>query len=397
VNAPDLAGSAPPRSLYAHFPFCWHRCHYCDFSVRRTSSPPVAEWLRAIGDDLDDWFACGGWQAPARLETIFVGGGTPSLLGPDGMARLRILLSRRFRWDDASIEWTAESNPASLDRALAERWRAAGVTRLSVGVQSFDDDVLRWLGRLHDSRMAREALSGAAAAGFASLNLDLIFGLPGGQPRRWRSEVAAAVESGVTHVSVYGLTAEPRTPLGRRVASGRVRMIDDAAYGQEYLAAADELQTAGFVHYEVSNFALPGHECRHNWHYWDGSSYLGVGPSAHSKLGATRIWNVWGWEAYRNGLRRGGSPREGFEVIGAGESRLERLWLALRTKDGLAGGDELTGEVQRAAGDLIDRWRGEGWLAVGPVLKATTTGWLRMDEMVAQLAARIDGRSNDGT
>lgn len=390
VTSPDLRDSRPPRSLYAHFPFCWHRCHYCDFSVKRSRHPPIEEWLEAIDADIEDWFTRTAWRGPVEIETLFVGGGTPSLLGPEGMSGLRELLSRRFRWSLQDIEWTAESNPASLDTGLAEAWLETGVNRLSVGVQSFDDGVLRWLGRLHDSAGARRSLAAVVRAGFTNINLDLIFGLPADLRRDWRSEIDIALEAGVTHVSAYGLTAEPRTPLGRRVAAGSVRMVGDEAYAREYLDAAEELERAGFVHYEVSNFALPGRECRHNWHYWDGSPYLGIGPSAHSFVDRTRVWNVYGWEAYRNRLRKGRSPREGFEVTGAGESRLERLWLAFRTKEGVRKADPLTGELMRVAGDLLDRWEVAGWLAGGAEgLRMTPSGWLRMDELVAALGARL--------
>jgi oxygen-independent coproporphyrinogen-3 oxidase len=359
---------------------------------------PVDEWLDCVAAELADWFTDGGWPTPVKLETVFVGGGTPSLLSGDGMPRLRDVLRQRCRWDASRLEWTAEANPASLTARLLASWREAGVTRLSLGVQSFDDGALAWLGRLHDESEARSALARARAAGFHDVNLDLIFGLPASVPRDWRSEVAAAVDAGVTHVSVYGLTAEPDTPLGRRVGQGRVRMPDEDRYESEYVAAAEELEQAGFVHYEVSNFARPGRECRHNWQYWDGSSYLGVGPSAHSHLGGTRLWNVYSWEAYRRALGEGRSPREGFETIGAGESRLERLWLAFRTNRGLPAEDPLNRFVRREAGGMLTAWRDAGWLTeTGGGLRLTRSGWLRMDAMVASLEARMESILTPGS
>lgn len=399
---PPVSGAAPPASLYLHFPFCVHRCHYCDFSVHRTSRAPVEEWLECIGIEVAQWFERVGWSRPVRLETVFVGGGTPSLIG-GGMSHLASLLDG---WFDRTteLEWTAESNPASLDVAVAGSWRRAGVNRLSVGIQSFDDRVLRWLGRLHDAAGARQALDAARAAGFEDVNADLIFGLPESVPRDWRAEVGRVLEAGVTHVSAYGLTAEPRTPLGRRVQTGEIRMVSEDRYAAEYLEAVEALGQAGFVHYEVSNFALPGRECRHNWHYWDGSPYLGLGPSAHGFVGGTRLWNVFRWEAYRRALADGQSALEGHEMLGAGESRLERLWLALRTNRGVAAGDPLLDRLVLSAADLLESWGDAGWVHRDEAgLRLTAEGWLRMDTLVAVLGGRMgqhesgeDPREGDG-
>ena len=357
--------------------------------------PPAAEWVDCIEREVDQWFRWTGWSRPIPLQTLFVGGGTPSLIG-DGMSRLRELLGGCFDLDSAAKEWTAESNPASLDEAIAGSWLAAGVNRLSVGVQSFDDDVLRWLGRLHDADGARRALAAARSAGYESLNADLIFGLPASIERDWSREVEAVLESGVTHVSTYGLTAEPRTPLGRRVRAGNVEMASGESYAREYLAAVEALKEAGFEHYEVSNFALPGHECLHNWHYWDGSAYLGLGPSAHSYLGGFRVWNVFRWAAYRGALADGGSALEGHESPGAGESRLERLWLAFRTSRGLAMDDPLAESVFAHAGELIETWQAAGWVdRDGAGVRFTAEGWLRLDELVAALEDRMPGAEGD--
>jgi len=389
VTTPPLQGAEPPGSLYLHFPFCVHRCHYCDFSVHRTGTPALEEWIECLGLELDGWFRRTGWDTPRRIETLFVGGGTPSLLGSE-MGRLADVLRNWFRWEPAAVEWTAESNPTSLSPAVAQAWREAGVNRLSVGVQSFDDVVLRWLGRRHDGPGARHALAVGRAGGFENINADLIFGLPESVPRHWRAEVESVLEAGVTHVSAYGLTAEPRTVLGRRVRAGVVRMVDGERYAQEYLCAVAALEEAGFVHYEVSSFALPGCECRHNWHYWDGSSYLGLGPSAHSRLGNVRLWNVFPWEAYRRAVKNGASPREDYEVTGAGERRLERLWLAFRTNRGLSSTDPLWQMAGALAGDLLEAWSQAGWLVrTGDAVRMSAPGWLRLDELVAALGARM--------
>jgi oxygen-independent coproporphyrinogen-3 oxidase len=387
----SLNGLPEPRSLYVHFPFCAHRCHYCDFSVSRVSDPPVAEWLAAVEADLRQWFKAARWRPRVGLETVFVGGGTPSLMGGRGMEGLAALLARWFEWEVPGVEWTAESNPNSLTREVCERWLASGVNRLSVGVQSFDDGALSWLGRLHNAEQAREALGQARAAGFENLNLDLIFGLPREVERNWRADLRSAIRLGTEHISAYGLTAEGGTALGRRVELGRVRMTDDDSYAEEYLSAVDLLAEAGYSHYEVSNFARPGRESRHNWHYWDGSPYLGVGPSAHSLLGGWRFWNVSRWDAYRRAASGGDPLRQGRERLEAGQERLERLWLALRTRQGLALDDRAWAE-RAASGDWIPReWLESGWLVqTGHRVTMTANGWLRLEGLVTTLAARLE-------
>jgi len=372
-----------PRSLYVHVPFCAKRCHYCDFSVTTSRHPPIVEYLDALRADLDDWFASREWQRRLELDTLFIGGGTPSLLGAEGMGELAELLAQRFAWNPATVEWTAEANPNSIPAGVCAAWREIGINRLSLGVQSFQDGPLAWLGRLHDAAGAAAAVERAREAGFDRVNVDLIFGLPADVPRDWGRDVARALELGVTHVSAYGLTAEPRTPLGRQVDLGRVRLPDDGRYGDEYLEVSRVLRDAGFEHYEVSNFARPGHASVHNWHYWDGSEYLGVGPSAHSYLGGERIWNVYRWDRYREAVGAGAPLREGSERPTPAQRRLERVWLGLRTDVGVRW-DEVDVEGREAR---LAAWRDEGWIAEdGEFLRLTPEGWLRLDPLAAEVA-----------
>ncbi|MGD8497023.1 MAG: radical SAM family heme chaperone HemW [Gemmatimonadales bacterium] len=387
-----MPDAGPPRSVYVHVPFCAKRCHYCDFSVARAATPPLDAYFDALARDLDAWFEEYGWAEPVRVETLFIGGGTPSLLGPDGMRRLAALLRTRFTWDPARVEWTAEANPNSLTDEVCAAWRELGVNRLSIGVQSFQDGPLAWLGRLHDAAEAASAVERAGAAGFERINVDLIFGLPDDVPRDWGSDVARALELGVTHVSAYGLTAEPRTPLGRLVDLGRVRMPGDRRYGDEYLEVAGVLARAGYEHYEVSNFARPGHASVHNWHYWDGSEYLGLGPSAHSYLCGERIWNVHRWDRYRRAAETRDTLREGRERPDSAARRLERIWLGLRTRAGVPWAE--VGPVGHEA--KLASWRDEGWIAPdGAALRLTPAGWLRLDPIAAEVAGWTDASIRD--
>ncbi len=375
--------TSAPRALYLHFPFCAHRCHYCDFSVKRASAPPIDVWLDRIETEIDWWFELGDWATPAPLETVFLGGGTPSLLGAVGLKALGERLQRRFVIDPNATEWTAEANPASFDADVGSAWREAGVTRLSLGVQALDDAVLQWLGRLHDRRTARSAIAAARAAGFDRFNVDLIFGLPDEVRRDFVRELEELLELDVPHVSLYGLTVEPRTPLAQWIRAGRIDSPSEERYSAEYRLLAARLRAAGYDHYEVSNFAKPGQQCRHNWFYWNRSPYLGVGPSAHGFLPPYRTWNVFRWDRYERALRENLGPVDGWERIGDEEASLEEIWLGLRTTEGVRR-PELGG---RAHHERVERWEREGWVEQrNDRWVATVEGWLRMDSLVAELA-----------
>ena len=387
ASGPTLMGAEPPRALYLHFPFCVHRCHYCDFSVKRSAAPPVAEWLELLDAELGWWFDRAGWARPIRLDTIFVGGGTPSLAGRDGPSGLAAVLAARFDLSDPGLEWTVEANPASLDEGVAAAWLEAGATRISIGVQALDDGALRWLGRLHDRRGAIDAIARARSAGFRSVSMDLLFGLPEDVPRDLAAEIETALAAGIDHASAYGLTIEPRTPLARRVELGHVRPPPGRRYEAEYRLVSDRLVSGGLAHYEVSSFARPGHECRHNWYYWNRSPYLGAGPSAHGFLPPFRIWNAFRWDRYRESVRSGSGPVEGWERLEAADDRLERLWLGLRTRKGVARAD-----APERIGRSLSVWTEAGWiLEERGILKATVDGWLRLDALVAEIDAMSEG------
>jgi oxygen-independent coproporphyrinogen III oxidase len=372
-----------PGSLYVHVPFCTRRCSYCDFAVQATRQPPVKAWLDAVAGELDLLARAAEWETPPVLDTIYVGGGTPSLLGADAMEELGRRLGRRLRWDDGGVEWTAEANPESCTPELAAGWRRAGINRISLGAQTFHEPALRWMGRLHGPDGPARAVATARAAGFQDVSLDLIFGLPGHLGRDWSDDLERALALEPQHVSLYGLTAEPRAPLGRWVAEGRVALADEDRYAEEYLRAHERLGEAGYEHYEVSNFGLPGFRSRHNQVYWTGAPYLALGPGAHAFDPPVRRWNLRDWDAYREAVSDGRLPEAGREVVTADETALERVWLGLRTSQGYP-----LAECEEPQRELARLWAQRGWSeSRDGSVRLTAEGWLLLDRLAVEFAA----------
>ena len=389
--------SAPPpriTNLYIHAPFCARRCCYCDFAVEVDRSPDSSGWLAAIGAELDALRASGEAPLAPSLDTLYVGGGTPSLLEPSVIAGLGGVVGPH-RLANPALEWTVEANPESFSERTAAVWAAAGVNRVSFGVQSFDPHALRWMGRLHSAADARLVVERARAAGVANLSVDLIFGLPDGVRRSWKDDVARALELEVPHISLYGLTVEKGTPLHRAIGEGRTRVSAGGRYRDEYLHATETLSRAGYRHYEVSNFALPGFASRHNRACWEGLPYLGLGNGAHSHHDGRRWWNERDWGAYAGGIMRSGRARVGEEVLTAEQSRLESLWLGLRTAEGLDE-ERLEAEVVRS---VLRRWESEGLaLRTGGRTRLTPRGWLLLDELTVELESTpANGGINSGS
>jgi oxygen-independent coproporphyrinogen-3 oxidase len=292
-------------------------------------------------------------------------------------------LHRFFVWDGAA-EVTIEANPEDVTAEAVSAWRRAGINRLSLGSQSFDNDVLQWMHRTHDAAGIRRAVEIARAEGITSLSLDLIFAMPRDVPRHWGADLEATLACGPDHVSLYGLTVEPHTPLGRWHARGEVAEADEERYAAEFLEAHATLAAAGFEHYEVSNFALAGRRARHNSAYWRGVPYLGLGPSAHGFDGHSRRWNTAAYAAWEAQLLEGRDPCEGQEELTAANQLAESVYLGLRTTDGLP----VDAEVAR----YVQPWVDAGWIetrSVGEITHAVCTpdGWLRLDALAADLTA----------
>lgn len=362
--------------LYLHVPFCTRRCSYCDFAIAVRREAPSEAYLGAVLAEWGLWQADPVWeQYPAEVRTIYFGGGTPSKLAPAAIERLlqRIASDRAVA---PGAEITLEANPEDVSLAAATAWRAAGVNRVSIGVQSFDPAVLSWMHRTHTADQVPRAVEALRCAGITDLSLDLIFGLPPALERDWARDLSQALGLGPAHLSLYGLTVEPQTPLGRWAGRGEVTPIPDDRYAAEFLLTHATLAAHGFEHYEVSNAARPGHRARHNSAYWRRSPFIGMGPSAHSGFGAERRWNLREWVAYQRALSSGQSPVEGRELLDLSAIELEELYLGLRTLDGLS--------PERLPLKLHQEWERSGWAVVtSDRVRLTPEGWLRLDALVA--------------
>ncbi|MGH2705350.1 MAG: radical SAM family heme chaperone HemW [Actinomycetota bacterium] len=371
-----------PRGVYVHVPFCIVRCGYCDFnaysSMEEVRGPYVEALLREIAAAAD-----GG-----RVDTIFVGGGTPTELAPALLGRILAGLRGAFAVAPGA-EITVEANPESVDASVFDTLLAAGVNRVSIGVQSLTPPVLAALGRVHSADRALEALRAALTAGFRHVNADLIFGTPGEGVEDWQRSLDGVLETGVDHLSAYALTVEEGTPLRSWVDSGRMRPPDEDDQADKYELAEDLLDASGLVRYEISNWSRPGSWCRHNVGYWAGADYLGFGAGAHSHRNGRRWWNL---RSPRSYAARSPSVEEGSEQLDPGKRAEDAAVLGLR----LAGGLDRAVFARAYGCDPLDRWGGalteltaEGLLEITPTrVRLAPRGFLLAGRVARAL---IDG------
>src|SRR6184192_3002358 len=361
--------------LYLHVPFCVRRCSYCDFAIAVRKRIPAREYVDAVLRELemvraaDPGAATEGPEGPKKsfrvprgaLETVYLGGGTPSLLPPDALATLVTSLLDAFGATSSrdAVEVTAEANPEDLTPELARVWRRAGVNRVSLGAQSFDDRVLTWMHRSHDATRIATAVRTLRDAGFDNISLDLIFALPAELKRDWERDLELALSLGPDHLSLYGLTVEERTPLARWISRGAIAPPEDDRYAEEYLLAHVRLAAYGYHFYEVSNACRDGLRSRHNSAYWSGRAYLGLGPAAHSFDGRVRRWNLPAWEAYRRAVAARRPVVEAEEVLTDEQRELESLYLALRTAAGMP-----LAALSRPLPPAAARWVERGWAEI---------------------------------
>jgi putative oxygen-independent coproporphyrinogen III oxidase len=381
VDLPDVQlSTGGPFGLYIHVPFCLTRCGYCDFNTYTPAElggvNPDA-WLRMLARELE--LAAAGLGAPA-LQTVFVGGGTPSLLGSERLAAVLQAVRDHFALP-SDAEVSTEANPESTWPEMFAALRSAGYTRISLGMQSVAPKVLATLDRVHSPGRAVAAAGEALAAGFEHVNLDLIYGTPGESEDDLRRSVDAAVGADVDHVSAYALVVEDGTALARRVRRGEIAAPDDDVLAHRYELVDARLREAGFDWYEVSNWSRPGGQCRHNLGYWDGGQWWGAGPGAHSHVGATRWWNVKHPNTYAQILAGRTLPVAGFERLDAENRHTEDVLLRIRLRQGLPL-SLLNGAERERAAVAVD----DGLLAAdGEQLVLTDRGRLLADGVVRML------------
>ncbi|MCH7737190.1 MAG: radical SAM family heme chaperone HemW [Chloroflexi bacterium] len=373
---------ASGMGLYVHVPFCKTKCPYCDFNTYQGIENLMEPFLPALTAEIECW---GETLARPAVNSVFFGGGTPSYLPPGYIEQILASVQDSFRVDPAA-EITIEANPGDLDAAACEGILGQGVNRLSIGVQSLDNDLLNLLGRRHQASEAVQAFESARQAGFDNVNLDLMYGLPNQSMDQWRRTLDSLAGLAPEHISLYALTLEEGTPMHRWVEEGKIPEPDPDLAADMYGYARDALASAGYHHYEISNWSLPGRACEHNLVYWENGPYLGVGPGAHSHLGDWRFWTVLSPRDYNNkatawadagvqpadelveSVLQGVPTSGGWEHISQETACSETMFLGLRLLDGLHLSDAST----RTGVDLAKKYQ-------APIEECIQLGLLEQD------------------
>jgi len=316
--------------LYLHIPFCLTKCSYCSFYSQADVSL-IPDFIEALGKEME--MAGTGFSSP--FDTVYIGGGTPSVLSPRQIEKILAGIEKSFRLSPQT-EFTLEANPGDLDLSLLRSLKNLGINRLNLGIQSFDPQTLAFLGRRHTAEEAIKSMDAAREAGFDPIGLDLIYGVPGQSLGLWRDTLSRVVAFFPEHLSCYQLTLEDDTPLAEGFRRGGFSLAGEDDLLQFFLTTSEMLENSGFIHYEVSNFARGlKHASRHNQKYWDHTPYLGLGPSAHSFSGSARWWNTRSLNDYLQALQSGNLPIEGKEILSREQLRMESWFLALRTRKGV--------------------------------------------------------------
>lgn len=371
--------------IYVHIPFCRKACHYCDFHFS-TNLSLVEKMADAIAEEGRLW--ADAWKAQGPPKTLYLGGGTPSILPAETLARM--LEGLRTSYDLSGItELTLEANPDDVTPEMAQTWQVLGITRVSLGVQSLNEEVLAGLNRSHTAAQALQAVAWLKEAGLPEISVDLIFGLPGQTMAGLQEDVERMLALEVPHISLYGLTIEERTVFGRRTAKGEMREPDEGLLAEMMAWLQDRLAQAGYLGYEISNYALPGHEARHNSAYWDGVPYLGLGPAAHSFDGHQRWQNPANNALYLKGIEAGVLPHSEPEILSPEDSFNEGLLTGLR----LAKGVDIKQLAERAGVEVpasfwVEALNGQArgsLILKGSRLFLTPAGRLLADHITAKL------------
>jgi oxygen-independent coproporphyrinogen-3 oxidase len=376
-----------PGGIYVHVPFCVRKCAYCDFCSEDDRSR-IPAYLNALVKEI------GGAKPPSGLafDTLYLGGGTPSVLAPEEIGRILAAVRRRLPLLPGA-EITIEANPGTLAPGALGELRRLGVNRINIGIQSFSDARLRFLGRIHSAKAGRGAVRRARAAGFDNIGLDLIYGLPGETASDWRAEMRSAAALGPEHLSCYMLTYEPGTPLARRLARGDFAPLDEARVGRRYRDTVRFLADRGFVQYEVSNFARSeAVQSRHNRKYWNFAPYLGFGPSAHSFIPPERWWNEAPLGRYLKHSASERSTAAERETVGYGQQIIEAVYLGLRQTRGIIVADfeaRFGLDFKGTFGRVLAELRRKGWLDTSDAARCALTpaGMLFLDGIASMFVA----------
>ena len=369
--------------IYIHIPFCKQACTYCDFHFS-TSLKGKEKVVDAIISEMQ---LRSDFLKEEKIHTLYFGGGTPSLLNAADLQKILSELHIHFQFTE-DFEFTFEANPDDLSHDKIQMLAQSGVNRLSIGVQSFSDEYLKWMNRAHRSEESIACIDRAQAAGISNISIDLIYGLPGLSVPDWKTEIEKALELGVTHISAYCLTVEPNTALGYRVSKGKEKPVDEEAALEQFEILVEKLAEAGFEQYEVSNFAREGYYSKHNTAYWQGVPYLGLGPSAHSYAPGFREWNVANNMRYIRDIAEGNLPLTREEL--STENRInEWIMTGLRTKWGIdfeygivAFGVDLRIENRAFLKKIVDE---EEAALYGSTLKLTRKGLFLADGIASEL------------
>jgi oxygen-independent coproporphyrinogen-3 oxidase len=368
--------------IYIHIPFCKQACHYCDFHFS-TSLTYKNEMLQALAKEIR---LQKSYLAGETIETIYFGGGTPSILSADDLNSLINTITGQHTVA-ANAEITIEANPDDLDKAKLQALRQTDINRFSIGIQSFFDEDLAWMNRVHRANEAESAVKRAQDIGFENITVDLIYGYPLLSDEKWKHNLNKAFELGVPHVSSYSMTVEPQTALATFIKKKKQPAMDDKQSAEQFILLMDAMQAQGFEHYEISNFCKPGHYSRHNSNYWKGVKYLGIGPSAHSYNNETRQWNAANNAKYIQALENGEIPAE-TEVLTETDRLNEYIMTSLRTIWGLDL-DKLNLIAAASANQLTiaaQRYFENGWLQQNKaIISLTQTGKLYADNISSGL------------
>lgn len=369
--------------IYLHIPFCKKACHYCDFHFS-TSPQYKDQMLKALRSEI---ILRKNYPGKEEIETIYFGGGTPSLLSADELQILISEITKQFNVS-SNAEITLEANPDDLNPQKVRELRQTPVNRFSIGVQSFFEEDLKWMNRAHKAAEAQSSIKRVQDAGFENISVDLIYGFPLLSNEKWESNIQRLVDYQVPHISSYSITVEPKTALSAFIIKGKQAAMDENQSASQFLILIDQLLESGFEHYEISNFARPGMHSRHNSNYWEGVNYMGIGPSAHSFNGESRQWNVSNNSRYINEIELKKIPAE-TEVLSTENRINEYIMTTLRTSKGMdlrliseKFGSDYSNEIYNGLEPFLDK----EWISINEQLVILTReGKLFADHIASEL------------